>query len=210
MIDYIAALSSDPEQLKAVTAIMDLILKLAIALLGFYFAHSLSRQVALRVSERRLGAYSALWAITGAASPTRLKEGGANPLKSAERQRLHDELAVWYYSEGNGMLLADGTRTMFLKVKDNLVRAPEELEPKSFSTEVLHAGVDEGEAIRGKSAIRQLSLLRTRMKADLGVFGIHYGGDLTDADKSFLKDCGESLWRRPWRKPLRQYAKKFV
>jgi hypothetical protein len=210
MTDDFATILSDPVQLNAATTIVDLILKLAIALLGFYFAYSLSRQVALRVSERRLGAYSALWALTGVASPTRLREGGAGPLKATERQRLHDELAMWYYSEGNGMLLANGTRTMFLKVKDNLVRAPKELEPRSFSTEVLHAGVDEREAIRGKRAIRQLSLLRTRMKADLGVFGIHYGGGLTDTDKSFLKDCGELLWHRPWRKPFRQHAKELV
>jgi hypothetical protein len=118
---------------------------------------------------------------------------------------------MWYYSEGNGMLLANGTRTMFLKVKDNLVRAPEELEPRSFRTEVLNAEVDKREAIRGERAIQQLSLLRTRMKADLGVFGIHYGGGLEDAHKkSFLKDCGECLWRRPWRKPFRQHAKEFV
>ena len=142
MTDGIAMILSDPVQLKAVATIVDLILKLAIALLGFYFAHSLSRQVALRVSERRLGAYSVLWAITGVASPTRLKEGGAGALKSTERQQLHDELARWYYSEGNGLLLANGTRTMFFMVKDNLVRTPEELEPRSFRTEVLHVGVN--------------------------------------------------------------------
>ena len=91
---------------------------------------------------------------------------------------------------------------MFLKVKDNLVRAPKELKPKSFSTEVLSAGVEKGERIRGQRAIEQLSLLRTRMKADLGVFGIHYGDGLEAPHISFLKDCGELLWRRPWRKPL--------
>ena len=67
---------------------------------------------------------------------------------------------------------------------------------RSFSMEVLHAGVAKCEAIRGERAIEQLSLLRTRMKADLGVFGIHYGGGLRDTDKSFLKDCGELLWHR--------------
>jgi hypothetical protein len=210
MSDYIATILANPDQLEAAAKIVDLILKLAIALLGFYFAHSLSRQVALRVSERRLGAYSALWQITGVASPARLKEGGAGPLNSRERQLLHDKLAMWYYSEGNGMLLANGTRTMFLKVKDNLVRAPNELEPTSFSTEVLKAGLDQSEVIRGKRAIQQLSLLRTRMKADLGVFGIHYGGGLTDTDKDFLKDCGEFLWRRPWWKPLGQHVKEYV
>jgi hypothetical protein len=161
MTDDIATILLDTELLNAATAIVDLILKLAIALVGIYFAHSLSRQIALRVSERRLGAYAALWAITGVASPERLKKEGAGPLKSLERQRLHDELAMWYYSEGNGMLLANGTRTMFLKVKDNLVREPKDLEPSSFSKEVLETGNSEGEDIRGERAIAQFSLLRT-------------------------------------------------
>ena len=94
------------------------------------------------------------------------------------------------------MLLAHRTRKMFLKVKDNLVRAPKELEPKSFSTEVLAAGVEKGELCRVERAIEQLSLLRTRMNADLGVFGIHYGDGLEPPDISFLKDCGELLWRK--------------
>ena len=79
MLDDSVRNLSDLELLKAVATIVDLVLKLAIALLGFYFAHSLGRQIAIRVSEKRLGAYSSLWSITGAASPVRmhLEEGGA-------------------------------------------------------------------------------------------------------------------------------------
>jgi len=188
----------------------DHFVELLIAVIGFYFAHSLSRQVVVRVSEKRLGAYAALWDLTRVASPTRLRGDGAGPLTPAERTELHDQLLGWYYNKGNGMLLADGTRTMFLKVKDNLYKPPEELEPKSFREEVRQAGDDRKEAIRGERAIDQLSLLRTRMKADLGVFGIHYGGNLTDNKKAFLTYCGEQLWRRPWRKPLGQYVREFI
>ena len=223
MIEEIARILSDPEQLKAAATIMDLILKLVdlilkllIALLGFYFAHSLSRQVALRVSERRLGAYSALWELTGVASPTRIDfeeenlglrtvtHGRTGPLNRAERLQLHDDLAMWYYTEGNGMLLPDQTRKMFLNVKDNLVRDPNELQPESLAKEVIFAGKD-GEKIRGKRSIEQLSLLRTRMKADLGVFGIHYRKKLQDSDRKFLKACDEWTWRRPWRGALWQH-----
>ncbi len=122
----------DSNVAKIVVDIIDLILKLIIALVGFYLAHSLSRQIRLRISEKRLSAYASLWSITGRASPARLHKGGAGPLNKDERITLQEELAVWYYSNGNGLLLADSTRTMFLKIKDNLTFPNEEVKPKHF------------------------------------------------------------------------------
>jgi len=233
MIEQNVTIFSDPEMVKTNLAIADLILKLLIALIGFYLAHSLSRQVSLRVSEKRLSAYAALWSITGRASPSRLHKGGAGPLKLEERITLQEELSVWYYTNGNGMLLADSTRTMFLKIKDNLTFPIEKVKPDKFSSEL--KGSDEKllealkttktfqgfsrdelrefigdnlqDALRGTRLISQLSLLRTRMKADVGVFGIHYGVGIEESDHAFLVDCGELLWRRPWRKPLMQLVK---
>ena len=53
----------------------------------------------------------------------------------------------------------------------------------------------------GKLSVRQLSLLRTRLKADLAVYRRVYDRDLTPEDKAFLRLCGENLLRRPWRAP---------
>lgn len=233
MTEQIAIILSDTKMVESILASGDLILKLLIAIIGFYLAHSLSRQISLRVSEKRLSAYAALWEITGRASPARLHEGGAGPLTLKERITLYEELSAWYYIHGNGMLLADSTRTMFLKIKDNLTFPVENVTPAMFSSEL--KGSDEKmiealattkslqrftrdellefmgdnlqEALRGTRLISQLSLLRTRMKADVGVFGIHYGVGLEKTDKAFLVDCGERLWRRPWRRPLMQFIK---
>ncbi len=195
---------SDPDRVKAVASVVDLSLKLILGIIGLYLAHSIGRHVALRISEKRLAAYSALWQATKIASPTRLRGYGKSPLTPTERESLHDELQKWYYESGNGMLLTKATRTMFLKVKDNLILPPEKLEPPGFASEVQQADSKDpennSEAIRGERSIRQLSLLRTRMKADFRLFGIAYGGDLTARDKEFLRDCcGERLWKKPWR-----------
>ena len=201
MTEELSNVLKNPEQLKAVTQYLNLILKVVIAGVGFYFANSLRRQVRLRLIEKQLSAYSELWAITGVASPMRDEEGGAGPLTMKERQSLHREMSRWYYSNGNGMLLAERTRIMLLHTKKNLVCVPEKLKPKCFSKAVIKAkGTKKKDVIRGKMAIRQLSLLRTRMKADLGMFGLAYGETLNTSDKAFLiDDCGQRLWRRPWR-----------
>ncbi len=232
MIEQFTNIISDPKMAKIVIDIGDLILKIVIALVGFYLAHSLSRQISLRVSEKRLSAYASLWSITGRASPARLHKGGAGPLKKEERFTLQEELSAWYYANGNGLLLADSTRTMFLKVKDNLTFPIEKVKPSTFSDElngtdeeILKAlratksyqdlskdelleflGNNHQDSLRGTRLISQISLLRTRMKADMGVFGIHYRMGLDNSDREFLIDCGERLWRRPWRKPLFQFT----
>ena len=202
MPDCLTDLINDPNRVKAITSFVDLFLKLILGIIGLYLAHSIGRHVALRISEKRLQAYSALWEVTKDASPTRLEDGGEGPLSYGERKALHDKLQTWYYESGNGMLLAKGTRKMFLTVKDNLVLPASKLNPESFSTEVEKAKENEVDTIRGKRSIRQLSLLRTRMKSDFRIFGIPYGEELTASDKEFLRHCGEKRWKKPWRKIL--------
>ena len=200
MADLLSFLSEDPSRLKALTSAVDVVLKLILAFIGFYLAHSISRHVSLRVSEKRLEAYATLWAATQGGSPTRLEDGGEGPLTSQERMDIHSKLMNWYYEGGNGLLLAGGTRTMYLTAMHNLIRPVTLLQPKSFRAEVQEAEEEAVEKIRGERSIRQLSMLRTRMKADLRVFGIHYGGGITESDKAFLRGCGQNLWKKPWRK----------
>ena len=73
---------------------------------------------------------------------------------------------------------------------------------EAFSTEVQNAKRNLVDTIRGERSIRQLSLLRTRMKSDFRVFGIPYGGELKESDKEFLRHCGEKLWKKPWSRIL--------
>ena len=199
-MDFLANLATDTVRLESLTKIADVFFTLILGAIGLYLAHSIKRQIDLRVSERRLLAYSKLWAATEKASPVRLKSHPKDPLSDKERAEMHKSLTSWYYADGNGMLLAGGTRTMFLEVKDNLIRPVCELKPDSFRDEVSDAPENEADAIRGERSIQQLSMLRTRMKADLRVFGVHYGGGLEPSDKEFLEHCGEWLCRKPWRK----------
>jgi hypothetical protein len=128
------------------------------------------------------------------------------PLRQDERETLHKNITSWYYEKGQGMLMTPETREMFFKVKDNLVFDPEtEFEPgrqpTNFEKAVRDLEGDERAKYQGTALIRQLSLLRTRLKADLSLYGPPYDAESTgDPDSiAFLKDCGENLDRRPWK-----------
>jgi hypothetical protein len=49
------------------------------------------------------------------------------------RLALADRLTTWYYDCGNGMLLSETTRKIFLEAKHNLVRGDDDLTPMSLS-----------------------------------------------------------------------------
>ena len=181
---------------KNLISIIDVTVKLLIGVAGLFFAHNLRRNIILKISERRLEAYASLWAEMVSASPTRIKLA-CQPLTRQERFILFRKLQNWYYMSGNGMLLKGKTRDMFFQVKDNLVCDTNDLKPDKFRDDVL-ADDDEADSIRGARSIEQLSLLRTRMKADIGIFGKSYHGGLSEDDIEFLKSCGENPKRKPW------------
>ena len=165
----------------------DFLIGTAIAVVGLYFTHSLRRQQILRVAEKRLDAYRALWDVMHVARPTRLTEvEGGKPLARSEAEGLYEEMTKWYFAEGNGMLLTDQTKSMYLEAKRNLGR---------------YATGDDGDwRDEGKRVIRQLSLLRTQMKLDLDIYGRSYfDEELDNTDRAFLSDAGldPARWGRP-------------
>lgn len=180
--------------------IFDLIVKSILTIIGLYLVHSYRRQVALRVAERRLGAYAAIWSKMGIATPVRIARWNASPLTAAERMQLFNAFTQWYYDSGNGMLLAGGTRAIYLAAKDNLVCPVAFYRPELTQKKLLKLQPEEQEAERGRLSIRQLSLLRSRMKADLRIYGVTYHLELNDDDKAFLTECGENLSSKPWTK----------
>lgn len=168
-------------------------------LIGSYLAHSYRRNIALSVAEKRLAAYSALWSRMNIASPARLSEWWHEPLTLQEREKLFNEFTQWYYENGNGMLLGGGTRTIYLRVKDNLVCPIDYFEPESIRTRLKMMSQEEQDKERGRLSIRQLSLLRSRMKADLEVYGPPYHNKLDDDARALLRWCGEDLSAKVWR-----------
>lgn len=160
---------------------------------GAYVGVSLRRQLRTRVSERRLIAYAALWQVTRKAAPSR-----QDSLTEAERMELFEEMTSWYYQDGSGMCMTSGCRNIFFKAKANLVALSDDLEPTL--RDYLAQAESEEQSRRSNLAVSQLSLLRTRVRADLEIFGRWYRDqDLNDEERAFLKDCGEDISKYPWR-----------
>jgi hypothetical protein len=192
------------------------VVTLLLGLIGVYLGHNYRRQVRLDLASHRLEAYSSLWEETGLAAPTRLDEGTGlaevgRPLSRSlsvdERMRLYRHLTTWYYKNGGGMLLAADTRSLYLNAKHNLVCADESLAPKAFRKHLVSEALLSHDrrltaAERGCYSIRQLSLLRSQMKADLAIYGVPFVGTLQRHEQEFLRGCGVNLLRRPWRRAM--------
>jgi hypothetical protein len=168
---------------------------------GLYLGQSLRRktraEIESNVAERRLSAYGDLWERTLLAAPM-----NTSALAAEEREKLYSSLTNWYFSSGNGMVMSEDTRSIYLTAKRNLTCDEHKLQPKSLCDEVAGAAAADQAAIRGAASVRQLSLLRTSMRADLLVYSGPWGQKLTRADRRFLSACGVRQWRRPWRPTL--------
>lgn len=169
-----------------------------VSLVGLYLAHSYNRHRKMRIAELRLTAYAALWERMASASPVRLTEWIDEPLTQEERQDLFDEFTAWYYEDGNGMLVGGTTRSIYLRVKDNLRCPIESYEPAQLREELKELNDEARDRARGRLSISQLSLLRNRMKADLAVYGQTYHIELDKHDEALLEHCGEDLTLKPW------------
>jgi hypothetical protein len=167
---------------------------------GLYLGQSIRRktraEIEQQVAGRRLEAYDELWSKTPIAMG-----GGAALASAAAREKLYAELTAWYYEGGNGMVLSEQTRNVYLAAKANLVCAPDELQPPALADRVGRLEGADREAERGRASTRQFSLLRTSMRADL-VYTGPWGQRLDREDRQFLRACGVRQWRRPWRPSL--------
>jgi hypothetical protein len=164
----------------------DLLITSLLTIVGLYLTHSLRRQLTMRVGEKRLVAYAALWDKMSHVSPARVSAWMDQPLTLEERQELFRDFTKWYYENGNGMFLGENTRAVYLAVKDNLVCPARFFKPASIASTLESKSEQKQNDLRGRLSIRQLSLLRNRMKADLAVFGLLYHTDLNDTDIEFL------------------------
>jgi hypothetical protein len=153
------------------------------------------------MSEKRFESYGALWSKLGGTSPFR-RLTGQGPLSNAERATLFDEIGNWYYESGNGLLLSNQVRNIYLVIRENLRCSPKDLKPTSLAGQVIAS--PDGDAIRGTAAIRHFSLLRTAMRADLSIFTSPWGTDLTDEDIEFLTSCKVNTSAQPWRRSAPQ------
>jgi hypothetical protein len=178
----------------------DLLVGLAVAVIGLYLTHSLRRQQRLRVAEQRMASYQELWKLMEVARPTRLEDWeAAGPLTREEARELYASFTHWYFGTGHGMLLTETTKKLYLQTKASLGRY-------AVST-------DPGREHAGRRAIQELSLLRQQMKLDLNIYGVSYFGDLDDEDKAFLRSAriNPRRWARPpWPRRLATALKRML
>jgi hypothetical protein len=168
---------------------------LLLGLVGLWFAHNYRRQIRLKLAERQVDSYMRLWALTALASPFR-----ATPLDPGERQKLYDDMSRWYFDDGDGIFTSAATRNLFVGTHVNLVCPISAVKPAVLAEQLAALPQAEAQRRRGCAAIRQVSLLRTQLKRDLAMhFGVNYYPDLHPDDRAFLRSCGLSPRRQPWR-----------
>lgn len=170
------------------------LLGLLTAYIGLSIRQKRRQEIAVNVSENRFAAYAELWSKIPV-SPELMKLTKAPPLTDKDLRELFNRMTTWYYTGGHGMLLSTHTRVIYLTVKTNLVCDWDEFVPVSKQ-----AGIRGNIEARSEIVIRQLSLLRTAMRADLEVYGKSWGKSLDDDDRQFLYACQVSGFRvqRGW------------
>jgi hypothetical protein len=165
---------------------------------GLWLAHNYRRQLRLKLAERQVDAYLELWKLMAVASPER-----ASPLDAVERRALYGQIMGWYIDAGNGLFVSAATRDLMVGVRTNLVCPVSQVQPPALGAELAALPVAEAERRRGCVSIRDVSLLRSQLKIDLA---LHHGFDhyarLGRDERHFLRGCGLSRWRRPWRRRL--------
>jgi hypothetical protein len=82
-----------------------------------------------------------------------------------------------------------------LVAKNNLVCGDGQLQPPSL----WRPGLTDLD--RAQLSIRQLSLLRSQMKADVAGYGLLYEPILSNDERAFLLYCGADLRQPPWSWP---------
>jgi len=186
-----------PATITAAATLLVGIATACVAVYGARLANSYRRQLDLKTSERRIQAYAALWALLRVASPTR-----SEPMSEAERHDLFERVTDWYYTDGNGMVLTDKTRQLYLKTKANLRCSDDELFPASLCAQAHRREFGDLERWRSELSRQQLSLLRTQMKVDLAIYGKVSAGSLHGPEhrleRDFLEACGINLSDEPW------------
>jgi hypothetical protein len=178
----------------------------AVTVFAAFSIHLRRRQeIAVVVAGKRYDAYSALWELIPY-SPEKQKLRKEQPLSLEQRTKIFDDMTHWYYCRGHGMMLGNETRELYLTAKKNLICDAAEFVPDSM-VQLVSTSDDEW----SKACVRQLSLLRTAMRADFEVFGKPWGRALDQHDRDFILACGArpSRLMRTRRERLRERVWEF-
>jgi hypothetical protein len=142
------------------------------------------QEIAAVVTQKGYEAYSSLWELIPY-SPELQELQPKQRLKPEDRDDLFDKMTAWYYGSGRGMMLGDDTRGIYLTAKKNLICKVGEFVPASARKQI-----GESEEERTRQCVRQLSLLRSAMRADFEVLGKPWGREINDRDRQFILEFG--------------------
>jgi hypothetical protein len=169
--------------------VAQLVITFLLAVIGLNLAHSYRRQQSLRIAERRLDAYAKLWELTEVARPTRVTNVSVDregPLRREEARELYQQMLHWYFGSGNGLLLPNTTKRLYMTVKERL------------GAYAVSSGSSSD--ADGTQCMQELGVLRAQMRLDLDVYSDLYSWD--EASEELLHASGiaaETWGLAPWR-----------
>jgi hypothetical protein len=116
------------------------------------------------------------------------------PLSRAEALELYDKMTLWYFGDGRGMLLTNDTKDLYLEAKARL-------------GDYARGAIEGPQTVEGTRRVRELSLLRTQMKYDVGILGVFFFKKLEEEDREFLAVAAADDPQHPdWEYPQWWYA----
>lgn len=121
-------------------------------------------------------------------------------LDHLEQQELYNKLTRWYHDDANGIFISMRSRNLFLAYQHNLLCPIGDVKPGVLATPLSAMSKVDAERRRGCINCRHANLLRNQLKDDLLLHSgfVIYSKNRSD-DRAFLRGCGLSPWRHPWR-----------
>ena len=160
--------------------------------IGIWFSHNYRRQLRVKLADRRLEAYAALWEISG-----KLRSSVAVGADMALRNTVSASMDDWYFDRGYGMLLSSPTRKLFFATKQALDYPADQRVPQLLKERLRGIPEKKRNLVVSCACSRYMSLLRTQLKDDLAIYGrISHNRRLSD-ERELLSSCGISPGRPP-------------
>jgi len=137
-----------------------------LGLMGLWLGNSYRRKVRSDTTTLLLGCYVTLWEVTGRVGSPEVRE----PMTERARLELSADLDRWYFEKGAGLILPWRTRELFFFIRNNLRRPRSEILPASLASAIVQLSDLDADLRHSCVLRRQLSLLRSQMKADLALY----------------------------------------
>ena len=159
-------------------ALLDLVVKVALGVIGLFGLHTYQQHRRLRLAQDRLKPYAALWAATG------LMRSGVTMTPALARE-LDANLREWYYGEhGGALVLPIPTLKMLMLLLADLRDLGKSDQPAPTVDKADSTVHEARSTVDPKRVEVAVSLLRTQLKLDLDVYDVDERRQLGHAGKN--------------------------